>query len=118
MSLRSTWIHDGRNIDVGYDEEDIDEPEQEEKSSSGDEGGFDFIPYDQAFGVKEFLIGMVKVTVKVFFISKGKGNAISNCEVEKNNSDCFSLEWQNIVVVCFSSLLLPEINVKLLFWEN
>ena len=46
----------------------------------------------QACAVKEFLIGMVKVTVKVFFISKGKGNAISNCEVEKNNSDCFSLE--------------------------
>ena len=48
----------------------------------------------QACAVKEFLIGTVKVTVKVFFISKGKGkgNAISNCEVEKNNSDCFSLE--------------------------
>ena len=62
---------------------------------------------------------VVKWNLK-FFISKGKvkGNAISNCEVEKNNSDCFSLEWQNIVVVCFSSLLLPEINVKLLFWEN
>ena len=37
---------DGRNIDVGYDEEDIDEPSEEEQSSSGDEGGFDFIPYD------------------------------------------------------------------------
>ena len=35
---------DGRNIDMGYDEEDIDD--DEEQSSSGDESGFDFVPYD------------------------------------------------------------------------
>ena len=52
------------------------------------------MPVCQACAIKEFLIGTVKVTVKAFFISKGKGkgNAISNCEVEKNNSDGFSLE--------------------------